>query len=202
MYFDDFKKNKIFNFLARGWRGEIYMFEEDNRLLCVKKAISKEAIYAITKEANILSCLFKDTRFPQVLYQGRDFFVYHYINAVPFERVFYNLADDKKRYILKQILKAAYDLDNLGINRGEFDKEYKNILIDEKLNVYVLDFDRGSFSKYPKNVTQFIQSLRVKNYLSLEKAINLGKSYKTSQEQVYLELLHVLENSPSIVFKF
>jgi len=190
--FEYFTKDKTLTFLTKGWRGEIYIFEESDGRFCIKKAKHKEAIHAIIKEANILSALHKDKRFPQIVCQGQDFFVYEYIDAKPFERVFWLLEENKKIKILNCILEAAYYLDNIGINRGEFDKEYKNILIDDDLNVYILDFDRGGFSEKPKNITQFIQSLRQKGLLSKEKAIELGKSYKTNRQMVYLYLKNLL----------
>ncbi len=192
MNFELFVKDKYITFLSKGWRGEIYIYKED-KTYCIKKAIHEGAIYAITKEANILSFLYGDKTYPQILCQGKDFFVYEYIDAMPFEKVFYNLEEDKKRYILIQVLKSAYKLDVVGINRGEFDKEYKNILIDKYLNVYILDFDRGLFSKKPKNLNQFIQSLRTKGYICLEKAIELGKN--EDKDKVFLELLEILNSS-------
>jgi putative serine/threonine protein kinase len=195
--FEQFIKGKNICFLAKGWRGEIYTFEDDKERFCIKKAIHQEAVYAIKKEANILSFLYDDKRFPQIVCQGEDFFVYKYIDGKPFEKVFCFLEEKKKRYILESILDAAYYLDSIGINRGEFDKEYKNILIDSELNIYILDFDRGGFSKNPKNITQFIQSLRTKNILSKDRAIDLGKLYKTNKEKVYVELKKLLSQSPS-----
>lgn len=194
MNFEEFVKDKHLTFLSKGWRGEIYTYKED-KIYCIKKAIHPEAIYAITKEANILSFLYQDKTYPQIVAQGIDFFVYEYIDALPFEKVFYNLDENSKRIVLIKILKSAYKLDTMGINRGEFDKEHKNILIDSNLNVYILDFDRGSFSKKPKNLNQFIQSLRAKGYLSLEKAISLGKI--KDKNILFEELLNILSPSPS-----
>ena len=196
MNFEEFAKDKELNLLAKGWRGEIYTFYEDNNVFCIKKARHKEVFYAIEKEANILSCLYGDKRFPQIVSQGKDFFVYKYIEAEAFEKVFWLLEKEHQINILISILEAAYYLDSIGINRGEFDKEYKNILIDKHLNVYILDFDRGSFSKNPKNITQFIQSLRTKGFISKEKAIELGRMYKINREEVYLELKSLLSQSP------
>ncbi len=188
----------MLTFLTKGWRGEIYTFKDHDKTYAVKKAIHKEAIYAIQKEASILTQLYQEKAFPQIICQGLDFFVYEYIEALPFEKVFWFLEEDKKRKVLIDILKAAYKLDNMGINRGEFDKEYKNILIDKDLNVYILDFDRGSFSKNPKNITQFIQSLRTKSIISMEMATELGKMYKNQREFVFLKLLEILSQSPPI----
>ncbi|GAB6078660.1 serine/threonine protein kinase [Hydrogenobaculum acidophilum] len=199
MNFEEFVKDKDICFLAKGWRGEVYTFKEGNEQFCIKKAIHQEAFYAIQKEANILSCLYKDIRFPQIVCQGEDFFVYKYIDAKPFEKVFWLLEKENQLKVLKSILEAAYYLDSVGINRGEFDKEYKNILIDDALKIYILDFDRGNFSKNPKNITQFIQSIRVKGLLTKEEAISLGKIYKSNRDDVYNYLNNLLSQPPSTV---
>ncbi len=195
MNFEEFKSSiKNLNFLAKGWRANIFVGEFEEKVLSFKVSLKDYTIKALQKEAQILSYLYNFEGFPKVFMQGGDFFAYLYIDALPFEKVFPKLDDYDKRYILRQILEKAYFLDNLGIKRDEFQKEYKNVLIDKDKRVYILDFERGSFSKNPSNVPQFIQSLRVKGFLDKERAIYLGKLYKkeNKREEVFLELLSLI----------
>lgn len=195
MKFEEFKSSvKNLNFLAKGWRANIFVGELEKKTLSFKVSLKDYNIKALQKEAQILSYLYNFEGFPKIFLQGIDFFAYFYIDAIPFEEVFPKLDCLSKRYVLRQILEKAYLLDNLGIKRDEFQKEYKNVLIDKDKIVYILDFERGSFSKNPSNVTQFIQSLRVKGFLDKEKAIYLGKLYKkeNKREEIFLELLSLI----------
>jgi len=73
-----------------------------------------------------------------------------------------------------------------GINKTELTNPYKDILITEKNNAVLIDFERCRMTEKPHNVTQFLQYIaRNKEVLGKkgiivdkEKLISLGRNYK------------------------
>jgi len=65
----------------------------------------------------------------------------------------------------------------MGIKRDEFQRIEKNVLLGKGGEVFVLDFERGSFSSRPSNLPQLLQLFKRKGLLSAEEAIALGKRY-------------------------
>ncbi|HIP43293.1 MAG TPA: hypothetical protein EYG91_05280, partial [Aquifex aeolicus] len=128
--------------------------------------------------------------FPQIILRGEDFFVYKFIEGITYGKA--KLSKEDKKKVLKSVLEKAYFLDKLGINRDEFSNIRKNVLIDSEGEVYVIDFDRGTFKKNPSNVRQFLQFLRREGFMSQEWAIDLGKRYKEDPEKVIEEIRKIL----------
>lgn len=177
--------------IAEGWRGIVYRGKWRGKDVAIKVAKSPEVVKAIQKEAEILEKLRGIETFPQIVLRGEDFFVYHFIEGVPFRKVVLNPEEEKE--VLRKLLEIAYLLDSLGIKRDEFANVDKNVLIGRNGKVYVLDFERGGFSKRPSNLTQFMQLLVRKGYLDREEAIRLGKKYMKDREAVFRELFRRLK---------
>jgi len=190
--FEEFKKEvEDLEKIAEGWRGVVYRGRWKGKDIAIKVAKSSDVIKAIQKEAEILEKLKGIENFPQIILSGEDFFAYHFIEGVPFRKAGLNPEEEKE--VLKKLLEIAYLLDTLGIKRDEFANVGKNVLIDKNREVYVLDFERGSFAKRPSNLTQFMQLLVRKGYLDREEAIRLGKKYMKEREEVFEELLSKLK---------
>lgn len=192
MKFEEFRRElKNLEKFAQGWRGVIYTGEWQGRRVSVKVAKSKDVLKAINKEAQILEKLKGIPGFPQILTKGEDFFVYEFIEGRPLGKV--DLTPEQEKKVLRTLLTFAYMLDNLGINRDEFARVYKNALLDNEGKVYLLDFERGKFSKRPSNVPQFLQLLYRKGYLNRDEAVELGRRYMRDREGVFTELMAKLE---------
>ena len=191
MRFEDFKRLLTeVEELGEGWRGKVYKAIYNGKRVTVKVAKSPEKIKAIQKEADILEKLKGFEGFPQIITKGEDFFLYEFIEGKPYGKL--KLNEEEKKRILREVLEKAYTLDKLGINRDEFSDIRKNVLVDEKGKVYVIDFDRGTFKKNPSNVRQFLQILRREGFISREEAIELGKRYKKNPDEVIQEIRKLL----------
>ncbi|GAB6064957.1 hypothetical protein JCM9492_00490 [Aquifex pyrophilus] len=191
MRFEDFKRFlREVQELGEGWRGRVYKAVYNGKKVAVKVAKAPDKVKAIQKEAEILEKLKGLEGFPQIIAKGEDFFVYEFIEGKPYGKL--KLNEEEKKRILREVLERAYILDRLGINRDEFSDIRKNVLVDEKGNVYVIDFDRGTFKKNPSNVRQFLQILRREGFISQEEAIELGKRYKENPEKVIQEIREIL----------
>ncbi|AAC06806.1 hypothetical protein [Aquifex aeolicus] len=176
--------------LAEGWRGKVYTGYWRGKKVAIKVAKAPDKVKAIQKEAEILEKLKGLKGFPQILFKGEDFFVYEFIEGKPFGKL--KIGEEEKKRLLKEVLEKAYLLDRMGINRDEFSNIYKNVLVGDKGEVFVIDFDRGTFKKNPSNVRQFLQLLKREGFLSQEEAIELGKRYKENPEEVIKEIRKVL----------
>ncbi len=177
--------------IGKGWRGRVYRAEWKGQDIAIKVAKHKEVERAIRKEAEILSILRGMKEFPQLLLSGEDFLAYRFIEGVPLSRA--GLSPDEELKVLKKVLEIAYKLDMMGINKDEFTRIDKNVLIDSLHRVYLIDFERGKFSKRPSNLTQYMQFLVRKGVLPREEAIRLGKAYPRNKGEVFRTLLSKLK---------
>ncbi len=192
MKFSEFKREvRNLRELAEGWRGVVYTGEWKGRKVSVKVAKNEQVVKAIQREADILERLKGMREFPQILFRGEDFFVYEFIEGKPLGKL--RLSPEEERRVLKRLLELAYRLDSMGISRDEFANLYKNVLLDERGNVYVLDFERGKLSKRPSNLTQFLQLLRRRGYITRDEAVELGRRYMRDRDGVFGELMAKLE---------
>ncbi len=177
--------------VAEGWRGVVYRGRWRGKEVAVKVAKRPEAEEAVRKEAEILEALKGREGYPQIILKGADFFVYEFIKGKRLRDL--DLSPEEKKRIYAVLLEKAYELDRLGIRRDEFSYVEKNVLVDEEGKVYVIDFDRGSFSKRPSNLTQFLQLLVREGFLSREEAVKLGKRYRKDMEGVFEEVMRRLK---------
>ncbi|WP_333784340.1 hypothetical protein [Thermocrinis sp.] len=186
-------KDRIENlqYFSKGWRGIIYRGRFEEKEVAVKVARSVEKEYSIRKEADILERLKGYKHFPQILLKGEDFFMYEFIEGKPIEEL--ELTPEEKLKIYLQVLDVAFLLDSLEINRDEFARLDKNLLIGKDITVYLLDFERGHMNaKKTHNFTQFLQFLRKEGILSYQQAVELGKAYRSDPKGIYGHVKDIL----------
>ncbi len=182
--------------VGKGWRSVVYRGSYEEKDLAFKVALSKEHEYAIWKEGRILERLRGMKGFPQLVLCGEDFIAYEFIRGIPFEKA--NLTRRERLMVYLQTLDMAYTLDRMGINRDEFQRLDKNLIVGEDGDVYLIDFERGSLkAKKPHNLPQFLQALVREGLMTREEAIGFGKRYRESAQEVYLEVRAVLESALS-----
>lgn len=193
MGFTDFRRElRRLRKFAEGWRGVIYRGEWKGEEVAVKVAKGPEVAEALRKEGEILEKLRGVEGFPQLLLRGEDFVAYRFIEGTPLGRLSPSREEEKR--ILRRVAELAYLLDSMGIRRDEFQRLDKNVLIGADGRVYVLDFERGSFSDRPSNLPQLLQLLRRKGYVSPEEAVSLGRRYvRGEREAVFREVLSKLK---------
>ena len=193
MRFEEFKKLKRLEKFAEGYRGVIYTYTENGRRYAVKVPSEEKLIKTFQKEAKILDFLNrKGVKFvPQLTFVGEDFFVYRFIEGIPFKKIQKGLDENQKRYYLRKILLSAYILDCLGVFKDEFQRPFTNVLVNGK-KVFLLDFERGLLNKKWKNVPQYLQFLTAVGVLDRETAISLGREYKRNPKGVVKRILSLL----------
>ncbi|HIO42210.1 MAG TPA: hypothetical protein EYN34_04915 [Aquifex sp.] len=194
MRFKDFASQKGLEKFAEGYRGIIYTYTESGNKYAVKVPSEEKLIKTFQKEADILEYLNrKGVKFvPQITFRGEDFFVYRFLEGIPFKKLQKEgIPEGLRNYYLRKILVAAYCLDRLGVFKDEFQRPFTNVLVNGR-RVYLLDFERGLLNKYWKNVPQFLQFLVAVGVLDREEAIRLGREYKKNPKRVVKEVLKKL----------
>ncbi len=157
------------------WKGE---------RVAIKVAKGEEVVRAIQKEGEILEQLRGIKGFPQLLVRGENFIAYRFIEGTPLGKL--DLSPRDERRVLRELVRLAHTLDRMGIKRDEFQRVEKNVLVGADGEVYVLDFERGSFSDRPSNLPQLLQLLVRKGYLSRGEAVSLGKRYVGGEREAVL----------------
>jgi len=190
--FEKFKESlRDLQLFSKGWRGYIYRARWKDTDVAIKVAKDSEREYAIRKEGEILKLLKGHRGFPQLLEAGEDFLVYEFIHGVPIEKA--SLTKSQKIFVYLRVLELIELLDRLGINKEELHKLDKNTLIGKDLEVYLIDFERGSMqAKKRHNLSQFLQLLAREGFLTLQKAKELGISYSKGEE-VYHEVRRLIQ---------
>ena len=184
-------------YLAKGHRGIIFTADYKGKRVVVKK--QREDVDAkdrIKNEIKFLKKLNKHKIGPRILFTGKDYFVYDYIKGT-FIKDFVEVQSRKAAQdIFVKVLKVMYKLDMIGVNKEEMHHPKKHVIIDNKLNVHLIDFERANKTDKPKNVTQFIQYIcsGIQNQSKVDTLRKLAKEYKENMSLKALnKILSVLK---------
>lgn len=177
---------KNLKFLAQGKRAEVYTFEKNKKVFCVKiKRKDSKAVGRLENEARFLKILNKHGIGPKLVESGQDYIMYEFVKGKLFD------INNSKNNLIKQILDQCFVMDQLKINKEEMHHPTKHIFVFGK-KITMIDFERCHYSDKVHNVTQFFQ------YLSLNKKFEIDhellKNYKENPtEETYKKLLKQLK---------
>ncbi|MBI2141957.1 methyltransferase [Candidatus Woesearchaeota archaeon] len=147
--------------LAKGHRGVVYTGLCKGRNVAVK-AERKDVSAArgrARRESKWLRLLNRHKIGPKLLFSGRDYFAYGFVNG-RFILEFIKSSNRKMiKAVIKKVLKQCYLLDRLKVNKEEMHRPVKHIIVTSKGLPVFLDFERCHNARKPKNVTQFLQFL-------------------------------------------
>jgi putative serine/threonine protein kinase len=147
---------KILDVLAKGKHGIVYNAIYNKKKCVVKKAIKNgPSMHCILKEGEFLRILNKKSIGPKLFYKDDEKIVMEKVKGKTIEEI-----DIKKnKTIALSVLNQCYEMDKMGISKFEMTNPHKHIFIYGK-KVKMIDFERCSYTKKPKNVTQFCEYLR------------------------------------------
>jgi predicted Ser/Thr protein kinase len=160
--------------LAKGRRGEVFVFEKNWQKFCLKKAIDGTKKAAIEKEILILKFLnsHKINFVPQIVEVGEGFFVYKWIEWETLKTFSKNKTISQLKDIYLKLLQYSRILDELHVEHGELLRPTKNVLVWK--SVILIDFERWNLTNTKnKNLRAFAQFLFRKRIISLEDVKNL-----------------------------
>jgi putative serine/threonine protein kinase len=183
-------------YFTKGHRGILYTGIYKNKKIVIKaKLPESQAFNRIENESNWLKKLNKINIGPKLIKAEKDYFFYEYVEGEFFIDYIKKLKNDDKhiekskkiiKKIIKEVLIQCYELDKIKADKEEMHHPLKHILIDDKMNIVMLDFERCHIVDYGKNVTQFVVFIMklkelLQNYyitISQERFIALSKLYK------------------------
>jgi putative serine/threonine protein kinase len=165
-------------YLAKGSRGVVYTGRYKGRKVAVKmKNPDSEAKKRIQNEIIFLKIVNAYGVGPKLLLEGRGYFVYEFQEGVYFEDWIREHMCIKK--VFNALLRQARVLDLLGIDKEEFHRPLKNVIIKKGGVPVLIDFERCRYSERPKNVTQLMQFAMALGLAKLNKrAIGILRKYK------------------------
>jgi len=184
---------KGIEYLAKGKRGVVYTGILNGEKVSIKKKHpGSEAIGRIKNEAKFLKILNKYKVGPLLLKFGKNYIIYRFVEGIFLpEFLKKEKSKEKKRKVLINVLKQARTLDKLKINKLEFTRPIKHVIIKYP-KVTIIDFERSHYTEKPKNVTQFCQFL-IKSKL-MRNNLKILQQYKKEQtEKNFKEILKLIK---------
>lgn len=149
---------KNIEFLARGKRGVVYTAQYKKKKVAIKvRQPQSKAHERIANEAGWLKELNKYNIGPNLLFAGKDFIVYEFVQGKFFPDYIESHSSKPVKKVITDIFNQCLQLDELGITKEEMHHPPKHIIVSDKATL--IDFERTHKTKKPKNVTQFAQYL-------------------------------------------
>ena len=176
------KKVTNIEYLTKGKRGIIYTGILNGKKVSIKKKNpDSEAIGRLKNEAKFLRILNEYNIGPKLIVSGKNYIIYSYVEGefLP-EFLEKEKSKIKKQKIILKLLKQARTLDKLKINKLEFTRPLKHVLIKYP-KVTILDFERCYYTENTKNVTQLCQFLISRKLM--KKDIEVLQQYKENQTE-------------------
>ncbi len=148
------------NPLAKGHRGVIFTGTYKNKRIAIKiQRGDIDAKGTVDNEIKQLKKLNKHKIGPTLVFSGKDYFAYNFVQG-DFIRQYFDRSTTKRKdviIVLKKIFEQMYQLDQLGVNKEEMHHPVKHIIVGDKNKVTLLDFERCKPRPKVHNVTQFSQ---------------------------------------------
>lgn len=194
---------KNIKYFACGRRGYIYTGKYNNITVGIKTINPKSKADNIVYEFNMLNKLNKVGIGPKALFSGNEFFVYEFFEGHHIGDVWYDLNDKDKKKVLKASLEQIRTLDKLNLNKAEMSNPYKHILVNDKKEIKLIDFERCKPMERPKNLTQLVSYITMNLYKEkfkeqkekFEEAKRLSAIYSRDQsDENYKKLVDFLCN--------
>jgi HemK-related putative methylase len=197
------KKVKNIKRLTRGKRGVIYTGKLGEEKIATKTQRQDVTTSTIGNEVTQLKKLNKKGIGPELLFSGKNFFAYLFVEGDFLVPHIEKKSKKKVFAVFTEIFNQMRLLDKLNLNKEEMHHPYKHVLINKNGKVTLLDFERCKTTLKPHNVTQFCQCLSstvMQNVLKKKKIVvnvpelrKLAKKYSiTHGEEEYKEILKLL----------
>lgn len=186
-------------YYAKGKRGFVYTgFHKGKKIVIKIKNPGSEAVGRIQNELRFLKQLNKERIGPRLLFSGKNFLCYEFVEGEFFPDYLRHAAKRKITKAINQIFEQLFRMDKLGINKEEMAHPVKHILIRNNKPV-LIDFERAHRTLKPANVTQFCSFLisgfvagllRMKGItLDKDRMIGLAKEYKEKLDKESLNCI-------------
>lgn len=179
------KRVSSLNYFCHGKRGNIFVGVYQGRKVAVKiKRNKSQAVERIKNEVRWLKILNKKNIGPKLLFSGKNYFVYEFVDGDFIIDWIKNNKKVKIKKMLLDVLEQCFILDKLKVNKEELHHPFKHIVIKENNSEPVLlDFERCYPTEKPHNVTQFIDFLAKLGFLKRKEMMLWLQKYKKEINQ-------------------
>lgn len=190
------------NYFTEGKRGIIYVANYDkskgikshlSKKNVVKVAIKteKRGLGRVANEINWVKELNKKGIGPNLLFYGKDYFVYEFVEGEFILDWIKGKSEDEIKRVLLDILDQCFVMDKLKVTKEEMHHPHKHILVNKFAQAVLLDFERCVKTDKPKNVTQFVEFICRMKRKNVDKLRELSRRYK---EEYSVEILELIKN--------
>lgn len=147
-------------YLAHGKRGIIFRgsfgAKKTGKVAIKIKRKESAAIGRLSNEARWLRVLNNQGIGPRLLFSGKDFLVYDFVEGDFIVDFIEKSSKEKIRKVLYDVFDQCFQLDKLGVTKEEMHHPLKHIIVHHGRPV-LIDFERMHTTRKPQNVTQFVQ---------------------------------------------
>lgn len=191
---------KGIKYFTKGKRGMLYLGRlGKKRVVIKKKRPESKAVGRIENEARWLRVLNKEGIGPKLLFSGRGYFCYEYVDGEFLPEFIAGAGRKKIAEVIEDVLRQCFVMDRIKVDKEEMHRPYKHIIVsreNKKVKAVLVDFERCHVVAVGKNVTQFCQYIMGGlKYLLAEKGFKIGnkriiecaKKYKNNMNIINLK---------------
>ncbi|PIN86346.1 hypothetical protein COV19_05105 [Candidatus Woesearchaeota archaeon CG10_big_fil_rev_8_21_14_0_10_44_13] len=149
--------------LTKGKRGLIFIGQSAKNRKKIAIKLQRKDIGArgtVDRESRILRLLNRKKIGPKILFSGKDFFAYEFVEGIFIPEFLEKAGKREIINILNDVFLQCRKLDMMRMNKEEMQHPYKHIVVcreGSKARAVLLDFERARKTGKPSNVTQFCQ---------------------------------------------
>jgi putative serine/threonine protein kinase len=145
--------------LGKGCVGVVTQARLDRRLVALKIRRIDANRPSMYDEARLLRLANSVNVGPLLLTSTKNFLAMQYIHGIPLYRWAENrrLSLKSVKGVVADLLDACFRIDSIELDHGELSHAPKNVLVDYSNHPSIVDFETGSTSRRPANVTSLMQ---------------------------------------------
>ena len=194
------------NILGKGYVGIVVLVKKEKEIFALKIRRTDSPRKNMTDEARLLRIANKIGIGPKFIKNSKNFLIMEYIDG---EKIIDWVKKSKikskdLRYVINNVLRECYLLDNAGLDHGELSTIDKHVIVGKNRNT-IIDFESSSTKRKSSNVSAATQAIFIGTGLAKiirkkikiprkDKIIRLVRHYKKMRtEESFNELLQELK---------
>ena len=194
------------NILGKGYVGMVVLVKKEKEIFALKIRRTDSPRKNMTDEARLLRIANKIGIGPKFIKNSKNFLIMEYIDG---EKIIDWVKKSKikskdLRYVINNVLRECYLLDNAGLDHGELSTIDKHVIVGKNRNT-IIDFESSSTKRKSSNVSAATQAIFIGTGLAKiirkkikiprkDKIIRLVRHYKKMRtEESFNELLQELK---------
>tara|TARA_Y100001936_G_C15890811_1_gene567883 strand:+ start:87 stop:917 length:831 start_codon:yes stop_codon:yes gene_type:complete len=182
------------NILGKGYVGMVVLAKQKDTKVALKIRRIDSPRKNMSNEAKLLKIVNKLNIGPKFIKNSKNFLIMEYIKG---EKIIdWAKKPETKakeiRFIVKNVLRECYCLDDVGMDHGELSTIDKHVIINKKRST-MIDFESSSMNRKPSNVTGATQAL----FIGTGLAKTIQKKIKLPTKKKIIELIRDYKKNPT-----